>query len=78
MRRSGEGWPEGMSRGKGLEAGIGLGGLRSACRVGGGLVARDELQDLRGFPSHFYLPEDKEWDSGPGTVSDPFHELAPH
>ena len=36
MRRSGEGWPGGKNRRKGLEAGIGPGGLRSACRVGGG------------------------------------------
>ena len=56
MRRSGEGWPGGKSRGKGLEAGIGLGGLRSACKVGGGLVARDELQDLGGFPSASFFP----------------------
>ena len=56
MRRSGEGWPGWKSRCKGLEAGIGLGGLRSACRVGGGLVARDELQELGGFPSTSFFP----------------------
>ena len=57
MGRSGEdGSGGGNRRCKGLEAGIGLGGLRSTCRVGGGFVGRDELREVGSFPSTSFYP----------------------
>lgn len=57
MGRSGEDGPGGgNSRCKGLEAGIGLGGLRSTCRVGGGFAGRDELREVGSFSSTSFYP----------------------